>query len=124
MKTLKYASLVIAVTSITLVVADVFAEVVTEMEKEVLLENEQVLVVRATYPVGTESGMHTHIHPNRVAYFVQGGQLEIIPEDTSRPSLVMKAEDGETLFLPATTHNVRNIGNTEIILLESEIKAN
>ena len=29
-------------------------------KREVLLDNSDVEVVRLTYPVGTESGMHTH----------------------------------------------------------------
>lgn len=97
------------------------AEAVT---KEVLLDNDQVEVVRGTYPVGSESGMHTHVHPNRVAYFIRGGTLEIVPEDKSLSPQIITAADGKTLFLPATTHNVRNVGNSEVILLETEIKAN
>ena len=50
-------------------------------DREVLLDNSDVEVVRLTYPVGAESGMHTHIHPNRVVYFVKGGTLEIVPDD-------------------------------------------
>jgi quercetin dioxygenase-like cupin family protein len=95
---------------------------VTRGTKEVLLDNDTVEVVRVTYPVGSESGMHTHIYPNRIVYFVKGGKLELIPEDKSQQRKVIDVLDGKTLFLPATTHNVKNIGNTEIIIVESEIK--
>ena len=91
-------------------------------KKEVLLDNSDVEVVRLTYPVGTESGMHTHIHPNRVVYFVKGGVLELIPKDKKQKSKVLKVSDGKTLFLPTTTHNVKNIGNTEVVIVETEIK--
>ena len=90
--------------------------------REVLLDNLAVEVVRLTYPVGAESGMHTHIHPNRVVYFVKGGKLELISEDKHQQSTVMTVSDGETLFLPSTTHNVKNIGSTEVVILETEIK--
>ncbi|MCP3674728.1 MAG: hypothetical protein GY829_09725 [Gammaproteobacteria bacterium] len=90
--------------------------------REVVLNNEQVEVVRLTYPVGSESGMHTHIHPNRVVYFVKGGKLELIPEDKNKSSKVLDAKDGQTLFLPETTHNVKNIGDTKIVIVETEIK--
>lgn len=90
--------------------------------REVLLDNDAVEVVRLTYPVGSESGMHTHLHPNRVVYFVKGGKLELIPEDEQQQSKVMDVPDGKTLYLPSTTHNVKNIGNTEIIIIETEIK--
>ena len=92
-------------------------------KREVLLDNSDVEVVRLTYPVGTESGMHTHIHPNRVVYFVKGGTLELIPEDKKQKSKVINVADGETLFLPTTTHNVKNIGNTEVVIVETEIKS-
>jgi oxalate decarboxylase/phosphoglucose isomerase-like protein (cupin superfamily) len=91
-------------------------------KKEVLLDNSSVEVVRLTYPVGTESGMHTHKYPNRVVYFVKGGILELIPESKHSQSKVLNVSDGQTIFLPATTHNVKNIGHTEIIIVETELK--
>lgn len=91
--------------------------------REVLLDNSAVEVVRLTYPVGTESGMHSHIHPNRVVYFVKGGTLELVPENTQHTSKVINVADGDTLFVPASTHNVKNIGTTDIIIIETEIKA-
>ncbi len=103
-----------------------FATTILAVEKcgkrEVLLDNSDVEVVRLTYPVGTESGMHTHIHPNRVVYFVKGGILELVPEDNQQKPKVINVADGETLFLPTTTHNVKNIGNTEVVIVETEIK--
>jgi len=91
-------------------------------KREVLLDNADVEVVRLTYPVGTESGMHTHIHPNRVVYFVKGGILELVPNDQNQKSKVINVSDGKTLYLPTTTHNVKNIGDTEIVIIETEIK--
>ncbi len=90
--------------------------------REVLLDNQTVEVVRLTYPVGSESGMHTHKHPNRAAYFVRGGILESIPGDSQKPHQVLEIPDGKAFFLPAATHNVRNIGETEIVIIETEIK--
>jgi mannose-6-phosphate isomerase-like protein (cupin superfamily) len=92
-------------------------------EKEVLLDNVSVEVVRLTYPVGAESGMHTHKHPNRVVYFVKGGILELVPADKQQQPKIINVSDGQTLFLPATTHNVKNIGKTKVIIVETEIKA-
>ena len=90
--------------------------------KEVLLDNEVVEVVRLTYPAGSESGMHTHKYPNRVAYFVKGGKLELTPGDPEKPADVLDIADGQTLYLPGGTHNVRNIGDTEVVIIETEIK--
>ncbi len=91
-------------------------------KREIVLENKQVQVVRLTYPVGTESGMHKHVFANRVVYFVKGGTLTLVPNDTSKESKTLTAIDGQTLFLPASTHNVKNIGNTEIVIVETELK--
>jgi quercetin dioxygenase-like cupin family protein len=93
-----------------------------QSKREVVLDNDAVLVVRLTYPPGTESGMHTHEHPNRVVYFIKGGLLELQPEDSQKPVKTLNASDGKILFLPAATHNVKNVGNSNIILLETEIK--
>jgi len=90
--------------------------------REVLLDNDDVEVVRLTYPAGTESGMHSHEYPNRVIYFIKGGNLELVPEDTETEPQVLIIGDGETIYLPAVTHNVKNIGNDEIVILEVEIK--
>ncbi len=68
--------------------------------------------------------MHTHKHPNRVVYFVKGGKLALIPKDKKKQTKVLNISDGKTLFLPAVTHNVKNIGKTEIVIVETEIKAN
>jgi mannose-6-phosphate isomerase-like protein (cupin superfamily) len=90
--------------------------------REVLLDNATVEVVRLTYPAGSESGMHTHEHPYRAAYVVQGGKLELVPGDSRQSPQVIEVAAGQAMFLPAATHNVRNIGPTEIIIIETEIK--
>ena len=90
--------------------------------RQVLLDNETVQVVRLTYPPGAESGMHGHEFPHRVVYFVRGGALELVPEDPQAASQVLIVGDGESVFLPAVTHNVRNIGKEEIVIVETEIK--
>lgn len=111
---------------LTFIVALMLAQntLTTEIKpkREIVLENEQVQVVRLTYPAGTESGMHTHAFAHRVVYFVKGGTLTLIPQDTTKKSVKLQANDGQTLFLPATTHNVRNTGNSEIIIVETELK--
>jgi len=101
-------------------------------KKEILLDNAEVEVVRATYPVGSESGFHTHHYANRVVYFVKGGKLALFSKETTKetakgkskpkPPTVINVADGKTLYLPAITHNVKNIGSTEVIIVETEIK--
>jgi mannose-6-phosphate isomerase-like protein (cupin superfamily) len=90
--------------------------------REVLLDNAAVEVVRLTYPAGSESGMHTHAYPNRVAYVVTGGELEMVPGDPDRPRQRLEVTKGQAIYLPAATHNVRNVGETEVVIIETEIK--
>jgi mannose-6-phosphate isomerase-like protein (cupin superfamily) len=112
---------VLLLTSLIAFSATSFAE--TQYGKrEVILDNEKVEVVRLTYPVGSESGMHTHIYPNRTVYFVKGGKLALIPEDNKAKPKILEVPDGKIIYLPAMTHNVKNIGNTEIVIIENEIK--
>jgi hypothetical protein len=67
--------------------------------------------------------MHTLEHPNRVAYFVKGGALEITPFDKEKQSNIGIVEDGTTLYLPASHHNIKNTGESETIIIETEIKS-
>ena len=108
-------------TAIVAVAPSCFAEP-PQVTREVLLDNDQVEVVRLTYPAGSESGMHTHEYPNRVVYVVKGGTLEMVSADSDQPPRTMPVADGQAGFVPAATHNVRNIGDTEVVLIETEIK--
>jgi len=93
-----------------------------EAGKEILLENDKVQLVRVSYPPGTESGMHSHVFPHRVVYVVQGGTVLLQPEDSGLAAKTLSLQSGDSLYLPAQTHNVKNIGNTDVILLETELK--
>jgi hypothetical protein len=66
--------------------------------------------------------MHTHEFPNRAGYFVRGGVLEVVAEDPQQAPQMIEAPDGGAFYSPAATHNVRNIGDTEIVIIETEIK--
>lgn len=90
--------------------------------REVLLDNDEVQVVRLTYPPGTESGMHTHDFSHRAVYFVKGGKLQLISDNDDSQRHVINIPDGKAFFMPKVTHNVINIGNTEVIIIETEIK--
>ena len=90
--------------------------------REVLLDNAAVEVVRLTYPAGSESGMHSHDYPHRVAYVVRGGTLQSVPADPDQPTQIIELADGQAVYLPAATHNIRNVGQTEIVIIETELK--
>ena len=90
--------------------------------REVLLDNPTVEVVRLTYPAGSESGLHSHAYPHRVAYVVKGGRLEMVPAGGETPPQTVELVEGQAVFLPAATHNIRNVGETEVVIIETEIK--
>lgn len=109
------------VVPLLLAVTPFFANAETNTKAQ-LLNNEFVEVIRLAYPPGTESGMHSHEYPNRVVYVEKGGLLELVPANPKETIKAIPLKSGTALFLPATTHNVRNIGDTTIILVETEIK--
>nr|WP_159063668.1 cupin domain-containing protein [Thaumasiovibrio occultus] len=85
-----------------------------------LLDNEDVQVNRYSYPAGSESGFHEHQFPARVVYVLKGGKLRLVNDDGSSRDIDVK--EGMTLYVPAQHHNVINIGDSEVQLLEVEIK--
>jgi hypothetical protein len=53
---------------------------------------------------------------------VKTGSREVVPGDPQQATRVFETPDGTASYLPAATHNVRNIGDTEIVIIETEIK--
>ena len=94
----------------------------TGQQREVLLDNDEVELVRLTYPPGTESGMHGHQFPHRVVYVLAGGTIKLVPADSDKQAQTLKVEAGTSLFRPAEEHNVVNVGDTTVQLLETELK--
>jgi len=84
-----------------------------------LLDNELVHVVEVVYEPGAAAPLHTHQYP-RFGYALEAGVLELISEagDTAR----VEVARGQTIWRPAETHVVRNVGSSTVRLLEAEIK--
>ena len=103
-----------------LLITTVVAE--PQWTQEVLLDNDRVLMVRNTFPPGKASGLHAHVHPHRTVYVVQGGQLQLQPADPEQPARIIEVTSGSALMLPAQSHNIRNVGDTTVVLIETELK--
>ena len=98
----------------------------------VLFENDEVQVLDLRYEPGSVTPLHTHEYPHRVLYIEAGGVLEILPgvkSDDGTLSLAADAEPirvkltaGQTLWLPAATHRLRNVGETFVRVIEVEVK--
>ncbi len=84
----------------------------------VLLENEHVRMLEMIVPPG--EGDIRHSHPDETVYFITGGKARITMEDGEQ--VEMELPDGANMWHEAWTHQVTNIGDTEIraIIVESK----
>jgi len=48
--------------------------------------------------------------------------LQLTSSNKNEPVKVVNAEDGMILYLAGSSHNVKNIGDSEIIMIETELK--
>ena len=87
-------------------------------EKNILLDNEQVHVFEVRYQPGGASE-HTHDY-SRVIYVLQGGVLELAKPDGTAKRKVLTL--GKVVWRPAETHTVTNVGDSEVRLVEIEVK--
>ena len=83
-----------------------------------LFENETVRVLKATYEPGAESAMHSH--PDAVAVFVNDGKFSFtLPDGTSA---VREAAAEGSIWTPAETHSVKNVGDATATVVLVEMK--
>ena len=85
---------------------------------EVILENDDVRMLRVTVIPGATADMHTH--PRNINYVVSGGTLRF----TSPEGQVREVElfEGQVIDGPATAHRVENIGETIVQTIQTEFK--
>ena len=86
--------------------------------KKVLLENDNVRVLKFEMAPGEVIPWHSH--PNHVMYALSGGKIEIT--DKGKEPVTMEVKAGDAMYLPAVTHMAKNIGATTIRLVITEIK--
>ncbi len=91
---------------------------VDSTHNKVVLENEQVRVVRSTYPPHEKAAMHSH--PNYVAVCITDGTLRITLPDGE--TAIHRFKAGQAVWAPATTHSVENIGEKPVELVHVELK--
>jgi quercetin dioxygenase-like cupin family protein len=83
-----------------------------------LLENDQVRVLQIESAPGETTPWHSH--PNYILYPLTDGKLEVTDKGQTAKILGFKA--GEALYFPAVTHMVKNIGNTTVKMVITELK--
>jgi quercetin dioxygenase-like cupin family protein len=84
----------------------------------VLIDNARVRVLSVTIKPGQKAPMHSH--PANVSYVISGARLRITTPDGK--SVEKEAKSGATTWSEATTHEVENIGTTELKQVQIELK--
>jgi beta-alanine degradation protein BauB len=86
--------------------------------KNVLLDNESVRVIAIQFAPGETAPWHQH--PTHVIYALTDGKLEIT--DKGKPPAIIDVKAGTAIYMPAVTHMAKNIGNTTVKLIVTELK--
>ncbi len=84
----------------------------------VLIENDQVRVLKATYAPGEKSAMHSH--PNTVAVFLTDGKGKFNYPDGKSEDVTMKA--GTASWHDAVVHLPENTGDKPFEVIVVELK--
>lgn len=85
---------------------------------KVLLDNDQVRVLDVHLPAGGHSPMHAH--PAYIIYALSGGKARFTAPDGKTADMEMAV--GQTVWRAAESHAVDNTGDTEIHVLNVELK--
>ncbi len=84
---------------------------------KVLNENDKVRILKVVFKPGEVAKMHHH--PDHVVYAIEGGKLSITSGGKTQESEI---NTGSATFFEAQDHEVKNIGNTTIDLIVTELK--
>ena len=85
---------------------------------KVIFNNEHLRVVEMTLPAGAKDNEHSH--PNETVYFITGGKVRITMENGE--SMEADIPDGHVMDHEPWTHQVSNIGSTDIRAILYETK--
>jgi len=86
---------------------------------KVILENEQVRVLRITYGLGEKSVMHSH--PEGVVVFLTDGDSKFTFPDGQSQNIKFKA--GSVIWVSEQNHLPENIGNKPFEVIQIEMKS-
>ena len=83
-------------------------------QTKVLVDNEKVRVIHATFKKG--DNVPAHSHPEIVVYILKEGKVKFTNADGKIVESDPKA--GEAFFRPATTHSHEHLEDSEAIIVE------
>ena len=88
------------------------------VQTKVLVENDRVKVIEVKISPGEKLGMHTH--GAYVAYTINPARVRLtFPDGTSREA---EFEKGHAAYSEGVTHAIENIGSTEVLNVDVELK--
>ena len=85
---------------------------------KVLEENDQVRMLEMIVGPGESDNLHSH--PDEAVYFITGGKARVTVGDEQ---VEMELPDGASMLHEAWTHQVTNVGDTEIRAIIVETKS-
>ncbi len=85
---------------------------------KLVMENDRVRVMKATFQPGAKAVMHEH--PDHVIYMLQGGKAKLTNAEGKTDVLDLKT--GDAVFLKAQAHEAQNIGQAPRDILVVELK--
>jgi quercetin dioxygenase-like cupin family protein len=94
-------------------------EVAPNVYKKVILDNEKVRVFEVEFAPGDVAPWH--FLGEHVGYVVSGGKMEMT--EKGKEPMVMDIKDGDAMYMPAITHMVKNVGNTTVKMIVTEMKS-
>jgi len=121
MKTLGKMVIGISVAVLLFVAGMIYAQDVVKVAADshtVLLENDQVRVLKVIMKPGQKAPMHSH--PHNVGYYLTDARVKITLPDGKTQERDLKA--GTSAWNEATTHEAENIGSTELQEIQIELK--
>ncbi|QQS23251.1 cupin domain-containing protein [bacterium] len=85
---------------------------------KVIHENDKVRILEVTVKPGDSAEMHTH--PDNVITVLQGGSLEMASSDGTVKTIELIT--GTSFFSPASEHSVKNNSDSEVKVIQVELK--
>ncbi len=93
------------------------AHIASPNQYELLLENDEVFVLKMTLKPGEQDNWHKH--NAETVYFEKGGKATIT---TSEKDMTLEIPDGHVMWHDEWEHKVRNVGDTTITAIIVEKK--
>jgi len=83
-------------------------------QTKVLVDNDKVRVIRASFKKGDKVPMHSH--PEIVVYILKSGKTRFTNADGK--VIESNAKEGESFFRPAVSHSHEHLEDSEALVIE------